>query len=791
MLIVNLTIKDLLAEIPLYKLNALKIVYKDNNQIIIAEGQAYAVDQFGKEIFSDFIIYDKLKNIIKTKNNSKYRDKKGNKIDAESFLYDLNHKKIIASNNVKYEEKEGNIFYFSEFEYLENSNQGFGKNAKGLMNDKSSFESEYLKIDNNLGTIIINSDQEKISFFGKIKSFFFNKDNKYTTCENINNSLNIKEQCPDWSFSTFETRHDSNKKMFYHDHAVIKIKNIPIFYTPYFSHPDPSVKRKSGLLPASTKNFSNIGRTLKIPYFWAIDENSDLTFTPIFYQDEYNIYLTEYRKQFKNSQVNIDTSFSKGYKNLNKIGDNGQNLNRTDGSRNHLFLNFAGNYENILFKNNDINAQLQRISQKNYLNVNQINTDIVKQDMTSLSNSISINSYENNKHLNITSTIYENLNAENSNSKYQYKIPSITFKDYFKKFNQNFSISNLFEMNNYEGDSKKIIQRNTIQIDSDPKIIKKIGISNIFKFKTSNINHYNENISNTKPNLNNELYATTGLESSLPLVKFKEKTEEILSPKILVKYTTGSLNNTNDQNKILGFGDIYSMDRLDNIDNPETGLSIGYGIDYEINKKNKANYKYMISKFSLGQVLTDVKKNMPESSSLNEKSSNVVGSFNFYLNSALKKEQEILKKEDKNNSKLRDINAGINLNYNFNISNDIDKILKNDIILTYSRNNNSFKGSYYETHEIGNTQYIEAAYQKSFNNNLNFIIGARKNLEAKYTENNFIETNYETDCIKIGLNLSKQFYNNQDLQKTNNLTLFIMLKPFGQPIAPDLSKLLR
>ena len=84
-LIFNLTIKNLYAEVPLYKLNAVKINYKDNNKIIIAEGQAYAVDQFGKEIFSDFIIYDKSKNIIKTKNNSKYRDKKGNKIDADFF----------------------------------------------------------------------------------------------------------------------------------------------------------------------------------------------------------------------------------------------------------------------------------------------------------------------------------------------------------------------------------------------------------------------------------------------------------------------------------------------------------------------------------------------------------------------------------------------------------------------------------------------------------------------------------------------------------------------------------
>jgi len=55
-LIVNLTIKNLQAENPLYILNAIKLTYKDNNKIIIAEGEASAKDQYGKEIYSDFII---------------------------------------------------------------------------------------------------------------------------------------------------------------------------------------------------------------------------------------------------------------------------------------------------------------------------------------------------------------------------------------------------------------------------------------------------------------------------------------------------------------------------------------------------------------------------------------------------------------------------------------------------------------------------------------------------------------------------------------------------------------
>ena len=787
-LFVNLTIKNLYAEIPLYRLNAIKITYKDNNKIIIAEGKSHAVDKLGREIFSDFIIYDKSKNIIKTKNNSKYRDKKGNKIDADSFLYDLNLNKITATNNVRYEEKQGNIFYFSEFEYFDNSNTGSGKNARAVMLDKSSFESKYLEFDNNSGIINLKNESINKNFFKKIKSLFINE-NRYTTCENYQLAKNIKEQCPDWSLSTLQTTHDSSKKMIYHNNAIIKIRNIPVFYTPYFSHPDPSVKRKSGLLPASTKNFTNLGRTFKTPYFWAIDNDSDLTFTPIFYQDENHIYLADYRKQNKNNFLQIDTSYSTGYKNLNKIGDSGQSLNRTGGSRNHFFLNFKGKYDNILFGNTDLNINIERISQKNYLNVNQINTELVKQDISNLNNNISISSYTNNEKLQMSTTIYENLSNDESNSKYQYKVPYIEYNNYFNKFNNNISLSNVLDANNYSGDSKKIIQRNIINIQSEPKIIKKIGISNNIEIKTANLNYYNDNISEEKPNLNNEFYATLALKNSLPLIKLKKNTEETLQPNIFTKFTTGSMSSVNN-GKILDYSDIYSLDRLSAVDNPETGLSLGYGIDYNLIKKNNQNIKYLSSEFKIGQIFNEKNNSkIPSSSSLNKKSSNVVGNFNFFLNKALMIENKNLISQ--NIKKINDnLEEGLHINYKFNISNDLNKILKNDLNITFNQNKNKFSASYYELHDIGNTNYLETKYQRSFENNLNFLIGARKNLELKYTESNFIETNYESDCLKIGLNLAKTFYQSDDLQKSNNLTIFLTLKPFGQPIAPDLTNLI-
>ena len=129
------------------------------------------------------------------------------------------------------------------------------------------------------------------------------------------------------------------------------------------------------------------------------------------------------------------------------------------------------------------------------------------------------------------------------------------------------------------------------------------------------------------------------------------------------------------------------------------------------------------------------------------------------------------------------------MNYSFNVSNDLNKILKNEATITYGDEKYAITSKYYELHYIGNAQYVETSLQKSFNNNLNFLMGVRKNLELKYTESNYIEANYESDCFKIGLNLSKKFYESDDVKKSNNLILYFTLKPFGQPVAPNLSSI--
>ena len=106
------------------------------------------------------------------------------------------------------------------------------------------------------------------------------------------------EKCPPWVLKSKKMTHDNKTKTIYYDNAIIKVYNIPIFYFPYLSHPDPTVKRRSGLLPPSFSDTKNLGSSITIPYFWAINDDKNFTATSRLFVDENPLIMGEYHQAF-------------------------------------------------------------------------------------------------------------------------------------------------------------------------------------------------------------------------------------------------------------------------------------------------------------------------------------------------------------------------------------------------------------------------------------------------------------------------------------------------------------
>ncbi len=124
----------------------------------------------------------------------------------------------------------------------------------------------------------------------------------YTTCDPDNQF---------WQFiaSSLSLDHENNQGKA--RHAILRIKNIPVFYTPYISFPL-SKARKSGFLTPAYGTTSRNGFEFRTPYYWNISPARDATLTPRFLTDSGVMAIGEYRYLHTRGQGEINIEYLPG-----------------------------------------------------------------------------------------------------------------------------------------------------------------------------------------------------------------------------------------------------------------------------------------------------------------------------------------------------------------------------------------------------------------------------------------------------------------------------------------------
>ena len=117
---------------------------------------------------------------------------------------------------------------------------------------------------------------------------------------------------PIWQIKAARVTHDKAAQQVEYRDAFLEFAGVPVFYTPYFSHPDPTVKRKSGFLTPRFGNDSNLGFVLETPYYFAIAPDKDATIRPIIVTDEGLVIAGEYRQRFAHGMLESEASATRG-----------------------------------------------------------------------------------------------------------------------------------------------------------------------------------------------------------------------------------------------------------------------------------------------------------------------------------------------------------------------------------------------------------------------------------------------------------------------------------------------
>ncbi len=199
-------------------------------------------------------------------------------VRAEKLQYDQAQDTADLDGDIHY--WDNSVFLFSETAHLEldDGTGEFTSSDYRIVDNRGRGHAERLFLD--VGT---RSELEQVD---------------YSTCDPEDNF---------WKLSASEINLDHVEEWGSARNVVLRIKDVPVFYSPYMSFPL-SDKRKTGFLTPSAGTTNRNGLDIRTPYYWNIAPNMDATLTPRLISNSGLMLMGEYRYLFSRGtgSLNLD-----------------------------------------------------------------------------------------------------------------------------------------------------------------------------------------------------------------------------------------------------------------------------------------------------------------------------------------------------------------------------------------------------------------------------------------------------------------------------------------------------
>tara|TARA_B110000037_G_C17123908_1_gene507146 strand:+ start:2123 stop:4774 length:2652 start_codon:yes stop_codon:yes gene_type:complete len=773
-----------------------KIFYQKDKEKIYTIGESKATNGAGIKIeANEYFRYNRLTSLLEAKGDVVLDDRIENiTIYTDEILYLQNEEKIstLGETNINIEKKYkikgrdltllrdkmilsskkkaiitdivSNTYSLIEFEYLINQEILKGKTIKATTksntgkNDEYFFESAFFNLKEN--TFLAKDVKVKFdkSLFGNVKNdprinavSGHGTDLKKNFKKGVFTSCRKTDKCPPWKMTAKNIEHDKIKKQVIYKNAWLELYDIPVVYFPKFFHPDPSVKRQSGLIDLEIGDHNTLGDSIYLPYFFVISDNKDITIKPRLFKDGVIVLQNEYRQLGKNSLTIIDSSITKGH--------DSSSIDRGD-NRSHFFANskIKLNLDDYIGSNLEINYE--KTSNDNYLKLFEFMKSPILQTSDVMQSYIKLDLQHQNYDFSTSIQMYETLNDAGSD-RFQYVFPSYSFSKNFsleKVINGSFNFSS--SGNNTLQDTNIITS--TIFNDlnyTSYDFLSEHGIKSNFEALFKNANSMGRNSPTYKDSLQSELLSAYNYNVSLPLIKKNNKSINKLTPRLSFRLSPHEMKDNSNNSRRIGIDNIFTTDRLSLGNSFEGGESLTLGMDFV---KEKIHIKEEITEikryfdFHLATVLKlDDQKFIPDDSTLDKKRSNIFGQINF---------------------KPHDI---FSLNYNFSLTNDFDKFEYNSLNTKFTFSNFSTQFNFVEERGvIGKTNIIENTTNINFNEYNSVKFATRRNREINLTEYYDLIYEYKNDCLIADIKYRKDYYSSNDIKPKEELFFSITIIPF-------------
>ena len=303
---------------------------------------------------------------------------------------------------------------------------------------------------------------------------------------------------------------------------------------------------------------------------------------------------------------------------------------------------------------------------------------------------------------------------------------------------------------NFRSSSKRII--NDLNYKSYNNITSNGFVTN-YEILLKNFNSDSEKSANYKNELEQSLQSIIKYQIQYPLKKEGVKFDSVLSPTFSARFSPNKSKDIKGSDRIIDYNNIFSLNRIGSSDTVEGGQSITIGNEF----KTLDKFGEEIFFLNLATMFRDEENSdLPEKSTLNRKSSNLVGEMLF-------KPKEFF-----------------DLKYNFSLDNDMQTLNYNLVNAKFNVNNFVTSFEFMEKNDVlGDESYLSNKTTIGLSQNTSLTYNSRRNKELNFNEYYNLIYEYKNDCLRAALEYKKDYYEDRDLRPEEQIYFSITIMPFG------------
>ncbi|MCK5373817.1 MAG: LPS-assembly protein LptD [Alphaproteobacteria bacterium] len=482
----------------------------------------------------------------------------GKTVKADKIIYNLQEDTVIATGHVVFTDVNGDRHYADRFEFNNALKNGFIEEMKSFLADGSRF---------------IASSGQHVAGNKTIMT-----DARYTPCEVCEAN---PEAEPLWQIRASEVEHDKDSKMISYHNARFEIKGVPVAYMPYFSHPDGSVKRKSGFLAPTAGYNSDLGAFVEESYYWSIAPDKDLTFGIMAMSQKAPLVKTEWRQRWENASLKAIGSLTYSERTDDEAG---VEIDRDEELRGHLKTKALWDINNKWRSG----ANIYLASDEQYLR----QYDFDDQDV--LENELYVERFSGRNYAAGRLLAFKDVRVDEERDEDQPNIlPEIEANFIGEpnsmpiiggRWNANTSIIGLVRDNDAQD-----VTRGHVELGWQRKLVSQTGFITILDASMQgsiyNVNDrtgYKTNSLIKGNSTENRAFAYINAETSYPLVKTYKKNQAVIEPVVSVMLApdidTNNIPNEDSQDVQIDALGLFEADRFPGIDGVEDQSHITYGM---------------------------------------------------------------------------------------------------------------------------------------------------------------------------------------------------------------------